>query len=299
MRIALDSTELARWTSPILVTSAAAICVWLSIRLLSGLIDHLLTGPDASPTGAAATASWTQAQPESLARWHLFGSAFSAADLRSPVDAPETSLELTLVGTLADSDPAAGVAIIAAADGRQSAYRSGANLPGGARLRSIHSNHVVLVLNGRDEVLRLPRELAQSPAIPAAGATAPGSGHAPARSGGTPIAPVAVAGLETVDWTSVQQQMRIDPAELARQVRILPVFEGGQMVGVRLSGGANTPLLAKLGLRPDDVIVAVNGVSVLDTGRAHQVITAVASAERATVTIRRDGREETLNVSLQ
>lgn len=299
MGIATDSTDIARWTAPTLVLIGGLACLWLTARLVSALADAWLGDPAAAPVDPGTSARWTQVEPESLARWHLFGSALQVTDPRSAVAVPETGLDLSLVGTLADADPGAGVAIIADGGGRQSAYRVGAMLPGGARLRAIHSDHVVLVHNGRDEVLRLPREVAAT--VSSGGQRGSAMMQDPGRtpSAGSPIAPVAVSGLETVDWGAVQQQLRIDPADLARQIRILPVLEGGQMIGVRLSGGANTPLLAKLGLRPDDVIIAVNGVSVLDTGRAHQVMSAIASADRASVTIRRDGREETLNVSLQ
>lgn len=231
---------------------------------------------------------------ESLARWHLFGNALAPADSRTPVaNAPETALDLTLVGVLAETDPGKGIAMIAEGDGAQAFYHAGAALPGGARLKGVYADYVLIVHNGRDETLRLPRE-AQAATTPGASAAAGTSAAA-----STSTAPVAVAGLETVDWQAVQRQIQVDPAELARQVRVLPVIENGQMVGVRLSGGAQAPLLAKLGLRPDDIVTEVNGISVRDTGRAQQVIAAVRDAERVNVTVRRDGREETLNVSLK
>lgn len=288
---------------PLLTAGLALLCAWLLIRLLATVGDAFSTTPDLQASLARSEAAWTAAQTESLARWHLFGHVLPGIDARSAVDAPDTGLDLLLVGTLADRDPAAGIAIIAGADGHQSAYRADAQLPGGARLRAIHEDHVILLHNGRDERLRLPREYAhQRPGAEQGAALAPGTSSGPGASSASAspaISSVAVAGLEAVDWTAVQRQMQVDPTELARQIRILPVFEQGQMVGVRLSGGANTPLLTRLGLRPDDVVTAINGVTVLDTGRAHQVLSTVANAERASVTVRRDGREETLNVSLR
>ncbi len=292
----------------LLVAALAALCLWLLVRTLASVLDAG-SRSETPLAGTSPAAQLLEAPRESLAQWHLFGSVFAPVDQRSAAaaDAPDTTLELTLSGIYADADdPDAGVAMIADAGGAQAAYRAGATVPGGARVRQILADRVLLVHNGRDEVLRLPRERLpttppNNPAVNSSGnpASVPGQVAAPgASSGGTAIAPVAVAGLETVDWGAVQQQFNIDPAELAQQVRVQPVTENGAVVGVRVTG-THAALLAMAGVRPDDIITAVNGVAVTDGARAQQVIAAVARDRRARVTVRRDGREETLNVSLQ
>ncbi len=288
----------------LLVAALAVLCLWLLARTVASVVD-LGSRSHAPVAGVSSSAQLLETPRESLAQWHLFGSVFAPVDQRSAAaaDAPDTTLELTLSGIYTDADdPAAGVAMIADAGGAQAAYRAGATLPGGARVRQILADRVLLVHNGRDEVLRLPRE--RLPSAPPASPTVASGGNAGSQSavpgagsGGTASAPVAVAGLETVDWSAVQQQFNIDPAELARQVRVQPVTENGAVVGVRVTG-TYAALLAGAGLRPDDIITAVNGVAVTDGARAQQVIAAVARDRRARVTVRRDGREETLNVSL-
>ncbi len=295
----------------LLVAGLAVLCLWLLARTVASVLD-VGSRSEAPVAGASSAAQLLEAPRESLAQWHLFGSVFAPVDQRAAAaaDAPDTTLELTLSGIYADADdPDAGVAMIADAGGAQAAYRAGATVPGGARVRQILADRVLLVHNGRDEFLRLPRErLPSAQSTPSAHPLATsGSGAANvgnqtavpgAGSGGTAIAPVAVAGLETVDWGAVQQQFNIDPAELAQQVRVQPVTENGAVVGVRVTG-TYAALLAAAGLRPDDIITAVNGVAVTDGARAQQVIAAVARDRRARVTVRREGREETLNVSLQ
>lgn len=295
------TSELARWLAPLALAGAAAACLWFASKTLMALLGGGTPGGnDGFP---AARPPMFQAPAESIAGWHLFGNALQPADARSAaaIAAPETALDLMLSGILAEADPGAGIAMIVEPDGRQAAYRVGAALPGGARLKGVYADHVLIVHNGRDESLRLPRERIAAPGASggAAAPSLPSTGQPAASPQAIPGATVSVAGLETVDWQAVQQQMQIDPAELARQVRVLPVIENGQMVGVRLGGGANATLLGKLGLRPDDVVTAVNGISVRDTGRAQQVIAAVRDAQSVRVTVRRDGREETLNVSLK
>lgn len=293
MRTGAETSDIARRAAPIAVIAAATLCAWLAAKVL---LTVLGAGASGSNERASVFSALALTPPrESLARWHLFGHALAPVDARAAAaNAPETALDLTLVGVLAEADPAAGIAMIAEGSGAQTFYYAGAALPGGARLKGVYADHVLIIHNGRDEILRLPRE-AESAQTPAGSAS---SSNASARAS-APDAAVSVAGLETVDWQAVQRQIQVDPAELGRQVRMLPVIENGQMIGVRLGGGAQAPLLAKLGLRPDDVVTAVNGISVRDTGRAQQVIAAVRDAQQVSVTVRRDGREETLNVSLK
>ena len=277
----------------VVVVVLAALCLWLAIRLLATLLDH---GSAADPADlpAADPALLAPAQ-ESLAGWHLFGSAVGANDPRQPAaQAPETDQALVLVGVLALDDPGTGIAMIADDSGDQRPYRVGQALPGGSALRGVFADRVLLDRGGREETLRL-----RQPETPAAdgGAAAPGAPAAPMAmiAPGGPV----IASAASVDWNDVRKQLETDPEQLARQVRVLPVIEGGTVVGMRLSGGAAAPLIARAGLRPDDVVTAVNGISVRDVGRAQQILASVRSADRVSVTVRRDGQEQTMNVDLR
>lgn len=281
--------------SPVLVVviALAALCLWLAVRLVATLVDR---GAASDPaTQPAVDVALLAAPQESLAGWHLFGSALGERDPRQQAaQAPETDQALVLVGVLALADPATGIAMIADDSGQERAYRVGQSLPGGSALRGVFASHVLLDRGGREESLRL-----RQPEPPAAAGAAPAPGSAPA-----PMAMIApggpvIANAGTVDWADVRNQLETDPEQLARQVRVLPVIEGGAVVGMRLSGGAAAPLIARAGLRPDDVVTAVNGISVRDVGRAQQILASVRNAERVSVTVRRDGQEQTLNVDLR
>lgn len=287
----------------LLLLPLALLCLWLALRLAATLLDAgVRDGPAAG--SAAPVPELRSLSRGSLAGWHLFGSVLTPVDHRRPVaDLPDSSLDLTVAGILAGDGDQAGFAMIADASGQQQAYRVGDTLPGGARIMQIHADRVVVRHEGQDANLRLPWEDTAAVLAPSArpGAGTPALEPAPGSTAGRPAtasAPVAVAGLETVDWGALQSQLNIDPEQLARQVRVQPVQEGGRVVGVRLSGSW-AGLLAGAGLRPDDIITAVNGVAVTDSARARQVIGAVGSSGRAQVTVRRDGREETINVSLK
>lgn len=297
MEASRDSRALALLTVALL----ALVCLWLLVRLAATLLDR---GATTSPGGLRPVPADILAAPaESLAGWHLFGNAAPVADPRRPAgNAPETDQPLSLVGVLAEQDPALGVAFIADAGGSQSAYRVGAELPGGSRLRAVHGDHVVLDRGGSTESLSLARRDGAGSAVAAgAGPAASATASDPAAVIAPSIAPIVpeIAGSGSVDWAEVQRQIEVDPAELARQVRVMPVMEGGAVIGMRLSGGSAAPLIARAGLQPDDIVTAVNGISVRDVGRAQQILASVREADRVSITVRRDGREQTLNVDLK
>lgn len=297
--IAFDGARQRPWPAWLVLGLLLAACVWLAVRLLATLLSG--AGSDgAAPDDGAAGAGLAPAAPlESLSGWHLFGNALVAGDpsLRA-ASAPQTGEALVLVGVLAGTDPAAGVALVADASGGQRAYRVGAELPGGSRLRAVLPDRILLERNGVEEALALLRPQGAAPGPAPAGADpAAGLDRMPALLGVVPQAGVAAGG--EVDWQAVQRQIAVDPAELARQVQVLPVFENGEMAGVRLSGGAAAPLVERLGLRPDDIVTAVNGIDVRDPARAQEILASVRDAGRVSVTLRRDGNTQTLNVDLK
>jgi general secretion pathway protein C len=68
---------------------------------------------------------------------------------------------------------------------------------------------------------------------------------------------------------------------------------------VRLSSTKEAALLTKLGLKPDDVVTAVNGIALDNPARGAELAQTLQNAERASVTVRRGGRPVTFDVSLR
>jgi len=130
--------------------------------------------PGSVPAIAPATPQSGGANPAadtdfgSLLDSHLFG---EAADGPAPaptavLDAPETTLSLTLKGILSREGDSNGGAIISTNRGEDRAYRVGQAIDGadGATLHSVYSDRVLLDRGGRLETLRLPKELTTSTA---------------------------------------------------------------------------------------------------------------------------------------
>lgn len=251
-------------------------------------------------------------QPGALSRWHLFGNAALITDSRALASAaPDTSLALKLRGIFASDDPKSGYAIIADGNGSDQVYRAGMQVPGGAQVDSVYPDRVMLNRAGVLEALRLPedkrgvaasalspqpdrapnggRGAALNGAMPAPG-TPPATGQAPAF-----VNPNILVGSPTIDGNKAAG---IDLSQLARQVSVMPVLENGKFVGVRLSGGRDQPLIAKLGLRPDDVVTSINGIPLDSPNRATEVAKSLETARSAQVVVRRNGKDEKLTVTL-
>ncbi|MET0081366.1 MAG: type II secretion system protein N [Sedimenticola sp.] len=95
-----------------------------------------------------------------LSGWHLFG--ISRGQAKAPekrvVSAPETRLNLELLGIFADKNSSTGWAIISERGGDQKSYRPGDRLPGNAVLEAIGSGKVTLRRNGRYESLSIKKQ---------------------------------------------------------------------------------------------------------------------------------------------
>src|SRR5690606_5996394 len=144
--------------------------------------------PVATPTvslPAAATVATAPApgaeRGREVARLHLFGEAVTTQEAvveAVPRDAPDTRLRLTLRGLFAARDPDQALAIVAEPGGDEKADRIGDPRPGGAELREIHADRIILSRAGRYETLRLPQEEAID-GMGRAPATAPVAGSLP------------------------------------------------------------------------------------------------------------------------
>jgi general secretion pathway protein C len=209
---------------------------------------------------------------------HLFGVAPRSGD---PSDAPATTANLTLAGTLAGREPEQGWAIIGASGQTARVYATGASLPGGARLFAVYPDRVILDRNGSRESLMLPR-LAGGGAGPA---------MAP-RAAGLP----AVAGQDGSLADSVRQLLVQNPSAGAELLRPQPVFAGGSLRGYRVYPGRNRTQFSGLGLQPGDLVLAVNGAALDDPNRGLEILRGVGQGSAVTLTIERGGQQQQITV---
>jgi general secretion pathway protein C len=295
-----DQARLSRLTALAVCAIAAAVCLWLLVRLAWLLVpatDEVVTAP-------SKTATSTLPPVQSVAKWHLFGNPQGGIAAQA-AHAPTTTLKLVLRGTLALADARQGIAMIEDEHGGERAYKVGEEVSEGAKLAEVYADHVVLSREGASETLNLPQPEAHAPeaANTAAAATksaAAGTSATKASSIPPNYAPPQMARGAAADWTRMQKNMRLDPAELAKQVHVEPVYENGKLAGARLSAaGQLGALISQAGLKATDTITAVNGASVTDLSKLQQMTDNLQTASSLQVTVLRDGKPATLTVNLR
>lgn len=220
----------------------------------------------------------------------LFGEAGgTAAPLESsPVEnAPATTLNLLLKGVIAAQPMSRALAIIAEKGGNnEQLYGLGDKIPGGASIREIHVDRVIISRGGTLETLFLegtqPTPANQGGAGRAELSLNPGGANISARGDG-------------VNWRINQdywEERLADLPGLAREVGVEIYTENNQQKGYRLISAQGSRLLTSLGLQAGDILLSVNGRamnSVQDGLAAYQQI---RSGGRVQVEINRNGRRE-------
>ena len=249
--------------------------------------------------GAASTAA--PVDIDQLVSWHLFGQpgasaaaepvAEAAPGPRAGIEegAPQTRLNVQLRGIVASTEDGLGLAIIEA-NREQLVYAVGDKLPvkGNVELAKVMPRQVVLDNGGTYELLVLFEE---SPLGEAATAPAP------------PPQPAANLERRTdQETTSLAQSYRArlfeNPQSLAEVVTVSAVREGGNLLGYRVSPGKDVEQFAKLGFKPGDLVVAVNGVTLDDPANTMVLYNDMRSANEAVFELRRDNEPLTLSVNL-
>jgi general secretion pathway protein C len=119
------------------------------------------TGFQTNHLQVATTAqSLEEKQPDYLliSDWHLFGQAVDGLSFPNGM-VPETQLQLKLQGvfTLSEHDDYAH-AIIETPDQIQKAYKINDALPGGATLKAIENDKIIILRNNQQESLALGRQ---------------------------------------------------------------------------------------------------------------------------------------------
>lgn len=143
----------------------------------------------------------------------------------------------------AADDPSAGYAIVGENAAAAKLHAVGSTLPGGARLHSVYGDRIVIERGGVLESLTLPKQLLASMNVP------------------PPPPPSADAG-SPID--RVRQAIQQNPGAISDVIRSQQVIAGGKQRGFRVYPGRNPAAFSRLGLRPGDLITAVNGTPLDD-----------------------------------
>jgi general secretion pathway protein C len=211
---------------------------------------------------------------------HLFG--VPPAATQDEGNAPQSSANLLLAGTIATQDPKHGVAIISDGGAPSKVYSVGDRI-GGASLHSVYLEHVILDRGGALETLLLPRQLPPTRGVAVAR-------RAPAGD------PRTVAAVD-----NIRKMVQQDPNILDQVMRTVASYDNaaGKLRGFRAYPGRNRAIFSKLGLKAGDLVTAINGTPLDDPQRSQDVFNTIQTSDHVTVTIERGGQRQdiTLNIA--
>ncbi|HEX3913702.1 MAG TPA: type II secretion system protein GspC [Steroidobacteraceae bacterium] len=258
----------------------------LIVAQLGQIGYSLMTKPLNTPQPVAAAAAPPAHKPgvdiQSVVSAHLFGVAAVAQSAQDPDNAPQSSANLLLAGTIATQNPKRGVAIISESGGPSKVYAVGDRI-GGASLHSVYLDHVLLDRAGVLETLLLPRQLPPSSRRVVAAR----------RQGSDPRTVAAV--------DNIRRMVQQDPGILDQVMRTVASYDNaaGKLRGFRAYPGRNRAIFAKLGLKAGDLVTAINGTPLDDPQHSQDVFNTIQTSDHVTVTIERGGQRQdiTLNIA--
>ena len=217
----------------------------------------------------------------------LFGQSESSASAPVFVDETikETALDLTLKGILARRGIGRKIALIAQGGDKEKVYRLGDRIAD-AEITHIEARRIILLRNGNRESLEL--ETAE-----------PRRGSSFNNRGVTEGNTMINERERVVSRNLLDRQMQRLP-EVLSQAHAAPYSDNnGIEAGFRIVDIEPDGVFDKLGLLQEDVIVSVNGVSVRNYQEALAAYQSFKSSEALQIGLLRDGREVTIDVSIQ
>lgn len=303
---------------------------WLAILLLVLWLSHSLArlfwlvapAPDLRPATASAVIAPSGQAPSAappidiaaLTESEVFGKMDAAATQEAATatpapsvienDAVDTQLNLVLRGVIGSSVDASARAIIASG-AEADVYAPGDKLPvgNGVTLAKVLDLRVILNNNGRYESLWLykddPNARIAAPYVPPEQNT--GRSWSDESGGSGDQQPLFV---DQSGGSDAAQASPADPSsEVARSLADVVAMsihrEGGQVVGYKIRPGRNAEQFAALGLQPDDIVTAVNGVPLTSPGKVMEIYKNMSNATSASLEIKRGGSVLSVDVVLQ
>lgn len=281
----------ARWSVIINIVLAAMLGYsTVQLFLLSAPTQTSLNNPYSRPHQATepAQVSRPTLNISPLLEARLFGKNHLTTQTAIQIakTLPETKLNLKLHGIYYSSVPHNSFAIVSATDGKSDTYRVGESLPGGTVVHQISAKQVILLRNGRHETLHMVGEkdatanklLSDAKNVQ----TIPDANDTPGKLLG-----------------QYQRQLRTNPNQLTKLVRISPVKQDGRLIGYRLRPRKDATLLSQLDLQSGDILTSINGVKLDSPLKGLGVVPQLATANRVDLQVLRNGQLVSLSFAVE
>jgi len=291
---------LRQFSQPVYMEKAArltSLCLFLALMFYLAQLTWFivpeqkkLSYTPLSVTSSSAIVS--QVASIDVAALNLLGKpgVVERAPKEQPVRIVDTNLKLTLRGMLASDDNTIARAIIADDRSRkEDLYRVGAKIPGGAELKEVHADHIVLSRNGRLEILRLPKSKISG-----------GSSLAnQSRQNRSASANRSHELGSNASLREVRDSLMKDPQSLATLMTAEPqVGADGKVTGFKLGRGQDARMLRRFGLRRGDIVTMVNGVKLDGMNKLPELMKVLPSAQELSIEYTRRGQSRSVVLNM-
>ncbi len=226
---------------------------------------------------------------------NLFG-ALEGKETEQPlielVNLEPTSLQLSLLGTIAGDDDA-GRAIIGDRKQRtQDLYRVGDDIQG-AVVKRILRGKVILRVNGRDEILTMEENTE-------AGKKSASVSSPRSRSRSRTSRTTSRRNRETLTLSRHEIEESLDNiGDVLSQVRVQPHMEDGEAQGLMVSEISADSIFQRMGLLDGDVVQAVNNKDIRSPDDVVSLYQSLKSGSRLNLQVTRDGQQKILNYRIR
>lgn len=258
------------------------IAIWwlalLTWRLLTPA-DTLVVAPAQNQTRLAQASTNVRA----IQQLKIFGDRAAVdAQQEDALDAPETTLNVRLVGLVASANPQRSAAIIEQS-GSQQTYIIGERIGNSrATVEQILPDRVLLDNGGRREVLYMEGRDGSEAQLRMFSASANEDAQ-PRQS----TQPTRVDTRRNPQVAEAVASARENPAMIMEIINISPVRDGQQITGYQLQPREDRELFAALGLQAGDIAVAINGYDLTDPAQALAAMNELQDSSRAIIQVRR------------
>lgn len=269
-------------------------CVAIVLYVLVNAIWYFVSGPTIDDAAAQQShqlgADRRKVDIKRILETDLFGTQ-PKDDLESLAeDLKETTLNLTLNGTVVVTDQRTeSLAFIANQDGRRQnrLYQQGDAIASFARIEEIHARFVVISRGGERERLTFEGEDVFKEATPA---------HSQISPGDKAVKTAATQSMPSESRVSTQSLKTASVEDLKRLG--LAEVQTNQGASLAIVDSEGTSALARLGMQPGDIVLAVNDHSLSELRADEELAERILASNTAKLTIKRANREFILTVPM-
>lgn len=260
------------------------VLVLIGIWWLAQLTWQLLTPGDQvviAPVTGSVSQRASGPDIQAIQHLYIFGQALAEDEEQAVVDAPETTLNVRLVGIAASGNPLLSAAVIEQS-GSQRTYIIGDRIGNSrATVESIFPDRVILDNGGRREALYIEgRDGSEAQLrVPSAPRQEPRQAQ-----------PSQTQSVQLADSEEVRQALssvRENPSQLLEIINITQLRQDQQTIGFRLQPRQNQELFAAMGLQSGDIALAINGYDLTEPAQALAAMNELQDASSAVIRLRR------------